>query len=529
MAELATGRRLVVGITGPGGTGKTSLLESLSEFGGAGQLAVTRDPDEVDRGSRRPVLLLVDDAHGLPDGRLDALGELVARPDLHLAVAYRLWPDRPRLRRLAAALEQHRQPVVLGPLRGDEIAEAAAAAWGVRPGAEVVEQVRRMSGGQPWLVHRLLAAARPGYRFEKAPRELLDQLGYELEGIDAVVHELLVALAVGFDLSARLPPSLQAEADRVDHLVLRARHDGLLLPDGELAPLLREALLENTPAYRLRALQRSLVEAYAAEGRELEPLAHELARSGLRDRRIAAALEHSADHLLATRPDVAAALYAEARSAGADEEGTAARRAQADWASGRPDRAWDIVTELLTHDDPPDAARAVDAVATLWAERGMMSRAADAYRWLGPARVGASRSVAAVALMASGDRSVPSAPAQSQSPALHTVAAELMEQGLRQSLDSAGPEALATLVRASDMMTASRMTVPLPELPGALACLVALHSGDLGIADSILDAALAGAQGGPGARPRLLLLKAWTAMQADRPDRARAAVAEAQS
>ncbi|HEX2247119.1 MAG TPA: helix-turn-helix transcriptional regulator, partial [Arthrobacter sp.] len=56
--------------------------------------------------------------------------------------------------------------------------------------------------------------------------------------------------------------------------------------------------------------------------------------------------------------------------------------------------------------------------------------------------------------------------------------------------------------------------------------LVALHSGEPTVADSILDDALAGGQAGPAARPRLLLLRAWTAMQLDRPDRARAAIAE---
>jgi DNA-binding CsgD family transcriptional regulator len=102
-----------------------------------------------------------------------------------------------------------------------------------------------------------------------------------------------------------------------------------------------------------------------------------------------------------------------------------------------------------------------------------------------------------------------------------------MARGLRDSVLSVNDQALRELIRASDTMTASGSTAPLPEPPAALAAIVALHSGDLGVADSVIDAALAGGQCGPVARPHLLLLRAWIAMQKDRSDLARAAITEA--
>ncbi|WP_307806934.1 LuxR C-terminal-related transcriptional regulator [Naasia sp. SYSU D00057] len=527
LLELAREGRLVAGLTGPGGTGKSSLLDQLAAAYRADGRKLYRDLEELPGNGGRAALL-IDDAHLLPDERIAQLRAALRRDDLDVLVAYRLWPDRPALRRLAADLEHFHPPVVLGSLTPSEIARAAAAAWGMLPTEEAVEEIRRVTGGQPWLVHRALAAGPEIGRPGPVPPDLLDQLGYELEGIDADLHSLLVALAVGFDLSGPLPASLGDLDGRVDQLFSRARHDGLLLPGGELAPLVREALLETTPAHRLRGLQRALLESYAAEGRDLAPLAESLARAGVRDRRVAEALEHSADHLLATQPSVAATLYREALDAGAGVLPIAARRAQALWATGEVDEAWRLLEEVFAAVDPPDAVRAANVAAVLWTERGMRTRAAETYRWLGGRSLGPSAPLAAVAALAAGERAAETPPDPSGSPALHTVAAALLEQGLRASLAPSSAGALPALVRASDMMNASGLTLPMPELPASVAALAALHAGDLAIAESVLDTAIAANQGGAPARSRLLLLRAWTAMQGERPERARAAISEAQ-
>jgi hypothetical protein len=106
------------------------------------------------------------------------------------------------------------------------------------------------------------------------------------------------------------------------------------------------------------------------------------------------------------------------------------------------------------------------------------------------------------------------------SPTLLAVALTLTQEGLRQTLGPAPHLALPELIRASDMMNASAAAIPLPETPGALAALCALHSGEPAVADNVLRAALAAGQGGDVARPRLFLLQAWSAMQQDNADEA---------
>jgi DNA-binding CsgD family transcriptional regulator len=52
-----------------------------------------------------------------------------------------------------------------------------------------------------------------------------------------------------------------------------------------------------------------------------------------------------------------------------------------------------------------------------------------------------------------------------------------------------------------------------------------MHTGELEVAGSVLDAAIVGEQGGNAARRRLVLLQAWSAMLAEQPERARGLIA----
>lgn len=536
IAEVAAApeARLLAGISGVHGSGKSALLNDIEEQYRAAGVRVSRGHELRPASGRTAVL--VDDAHQLGDSALTRIHSMLDERDVNLVVAYGLWPQPPALKRLATALEQHHQPVVLGSLPRVDIAAHASAALGSPAPAALVDHVAELTGGMPWLVHRIMETLRQGDRrdFSTAPyisRGVMDQLGYELDKLDGELRELLLALTVGFDLSGPLPPALEQAGESIDTLVARGRATGVLLPDGRLVPLVRQAVLETTPAYRLRALQRALVDTFVADGRSLDNVARDLARAGLKDPRIARSLEHAGDHVLATEPALASRLYEEASAAGSDELVTAARRAQAASAVGDLDGAARIVDDLLTHENAPDLVRGVDVAAAVWAQRGMLARSAEMYRWLGPARIGSSAALAAVAMFGTGDRSGAEAMFEVRvpdgSPTLRMVAIRLMGQGIRDSIDGPTAQALPDLVRASDMMTASGVTAPLPEVPAALAALVALHSGELDVAESVIDGALEGEQCGPAARPRLLLLRAWAAMLGDRTDRARRAIAEA--
>lgn len=535
LAEVAAApeSRFLAGISGLAGSGKSALLDDLETHYRSVGVRVHRDhdglrPDIVtERGA-----VLVDDAHQLGDNAIAHIHSLVDERDVHVVVTYGLWPRPAPLQRLISALEQYRPVVVLGPFSRAEIADVAEAAWQRPVPTTFVDQVAELTGGVPWLVHLLLGAtAKDGPDASQLnSRGVLDQLGYELDTVHGELRELLLALAVGFDLSGRLPETLAEAGAGVDDLMTRAQASGLVLPHGRLVPLVQQALLETTPDYRVRSLQRALVDSVLAEGRPLDDLAEGLARAGLKDLRVANTLERAGDSALPTQPAVALTLYDQAGAAGGEGLSTAARRAQAAAALGDLDLAARILDDLLAHQDAPDLTRAVDVAAAVWAQRGMLQRSAEMYRWLGPDRVGSSAPLAAVAMIGVGDRdgadAMLAASPATDSPTLLSVAVAQLGQGLRDSVHGPVAGALPALIRASDMMTAAGVVTPLPEFPAALAALVALHSGELTVADSVLSDALAGEQGGAIARPRLQLLRAWAAMLAGRAEFSHASIEE---
>ncbi|MBE4718907.1 LuxR C-terminal-related transcriptional regulator [Pseudarthrobacter sp. AB1] len=358
----------------------------------------------------------------------------------------------------------------------------------------------------------------------------------QLRGANAAVRELLLALSVGFTIPGPLPRELLRKvagdgADGLDSLVARAELSGFLQSDGAVAGTARHALLNTTSTPRIHALQRELVGCFVEDGLPLGDLARELARSGLADHRVAAELEKAGDRALERDPGLAAQLYEEALLAGADELGTASRRALAASATGDLDSAGRIVDVLLVCADPPDLRLGVDVAAAVWAQRGLLARCADVYTWLGPERVGPSAPSAAVAMIGCGNRAGAETmfPAGSvpESPTLLAVAQAQTGQGILASLAMDPHQVLPILIHASDMMNASGAAVPVPDTPGALAALVALHSGEPYLAETIVRAATTAVQGGDAAKPRLFLIQAWCAMQQDNPDDARLAINEA--
>ncbi|MEV7635321.1 LuxR C-terminal-related transcriptional regulator [Pseudarthrobacter enclensis] len=357
----------------------------------------------------------------------------------------------------------------------------------------------------------------------------------QLKGENAVVRELLLALSVGFVLPGPLPADLQRKLDSgqiesLDTLIPRVEQGGLLV-DGMVTNPVRHALLVAAPSAKVHALQRELVDQYANSGQPLGEFARELASFGLVDGRVAACLEQMADKALHQNPGLASQLYGEALQAGADEIGTAARRAQAHAADGDLDAATRAIETLLASAEPADIRRGIDVAAAVWAQRGMLARSAESYRWLGPSRVGASAPMAAVAMIGSGDRAGADALFSFDTmPALPTLLGTSLAEagrGILLSLSNAPQRALTVLIHASDMLNAAKKALPLPDTPAALAALIALQSGEPQVAQAVCRAATAAGQGGDAAAPRLHLLQAWSAMQMDNLEDARLAINEA--
>jgi DNA-binding CsgD family transcriptional regulator len=375
-----------------------------------------------------------------------------------------------------------------------------------------------------------------GPNHQGPPPQGAELMASQLKTESGAVRELLLALSVGFALPGPLPADLQRRidgsgAETLDALIEGAESSGLLTPDGTVAGSAQNALLAVAPTTKVHALQRELVTVYATNGQPMGDLARELARAGLADPRVAAELEHAGDKALEHDPGLAYQLYDEALLAGADEKATAARRAQAAAASGDLDTATRIVDVLLVQKDPPDVRRAADVAASVWAQRGMLARGADVYRWLGSTRTGPSAPLAAVALVGCGDRpgaeAVFRADAPPASPTLLAAALAQTGKGILQSLGADPHQGVQMLIHASDMLNAAGAALPLPETPAALAALMALHSGEPDLAETICRSAAAAGQGGDTAQPRLFLLQAWSAMMQDRLDDARLAINEA--
>ena len=475
-----------------------------------------------------PCALLVDEAHLLGDEELDALAAALERPGIHVVVACRAWPRPDALSRLADHLEQ---PVMLGPLGYEELVDRLRVAF---PGAQCEDDalaLLELSGGMRWVANAVIASALESAQGSSAvipvtPRTL-DSLGLALSTLRPELHELLLALCIGFDLVGTVPDEVAA-AGRIDELVAEAMATGLLLLDGRPIPLVRDAMLQCSPAYHVAALQERLVDSLVANGRPIAEVAEELARLGYRDSRVAAALEEAADAALMNDPALAVGLYDAANAAGASELANAARRAQASLAAGDTEGASRTLDDVLGRDDLPDAARAVDVSAAMWARRGMLARGADIYRWYAEKVTGPSRQIAALCFIGVGDleagRAMLTGPPQA--PTQFALAMSLVGDGILESVNGDHAKALGALVTASDMMSAAGLAIALPDSPAALAALVALHNGELDVAQALLDDAIAGGQGALYARPRLLLLAAWTQMLAGRPQRARLMIAE---
>src|SRR6185436_6178451 len=111
-----------VGITGPGGTGKSALLGDLAATLRAHGLHVVDDVEsaEVPEAAER-VAFLVDDAHDLEDDELGRLRGLVRDGGPHVVVAFRPWPRSAAMTKLADRLGKRGTVLALHPMSSSQI------------------------------------------------------------------------------------------------------------------------------------------------------------------------------------------------------------------------------------------------------------------------------------------------------------------------------------------------------------------------------------------------------------------------
>ncbi|GAA4541584.1 LuxR C-terminal-related transcriptional regulator [Pseudonocardia xishanensis] len=542
---------LLVDIVGPAGTGKSTTARAVARI----WPTASADPDA-------PFPLLVDDAHLLPDAAVDRLRERAAEPGARIVVTRRPWPRDDVLAALGAVLTETRPPVLLGPLDVAAVAARLTTLLGARPAPALAEHVHDRTAGTPLLVDRMVAelvekAGTARLTADVAPRVpvptgLLDQLAHRLWALDARVRDLTVAVALGAPLDAEvLVPLLGlldaagSGVDEVDELVAEARSAGALTPRGGPPPLVTAAVLRHVPEARRLEVRRALAEIELDRGGSVLTVARGLLDTGATGARVAGVFTAAAAEQARTGAD-AGPFLAAAVAAGAPALDVAARRAEAALRAGRLDDALTHADEVLSAADRVDldeAVRAGTVAAAVLAHRGLLARSADLYRWLG--ELGAGGAVAVPTLVGTGalaearrlvagprDPARPDASPQDERdrdprpglaeavlrtlpfrpPTLLAGAEDLVAEGILDSVLGSPTRAVSRLTRAASLLESSPRAALLPDTPAALAALVAVQTGELEVARSVLDRAVATDLGGPAAAVRHRLLLGWMAL-----------------
>ena len=528
---LARGRGHIV-VMAPAGYGKTTALRQLERGGRTLGLRLHRDAPE--EGLDHRDVVVVDDAHLLP---LEALHRLTALANAGTRVLAATKPPPPgsALGPGLGVLAEAGEIVGLEPWLVDEVDSLLGArqddAWATLDAETVVQ----LTGGLPWLVTKLLedpaSVGRPPRPGQPTGPER--QVLRVVDRLPPRVGEVLMALCAGYPVDrGPLPQPLQdlGSAD-VRNLLDRLYAAGVLTRHGHVPPLVRQAVLLHVPRHRIQPhLSESLFEDLTAAGVDLEPIAAELAGAGLRDPRLAAALEARGEARLEVDPTEAAALFQAAAHCWGEGSRLAVRRAEVLAMSGDLGASSAALDRLPDHPGSDGAGLRVAATGAVLS--GRLRDAAALCRWAagqeGLLRAGRATSVAAYVLYGDGSREQADAllaAEQGDMPALTGSPMQVMATAVRSSLGPHPSAALSALVQASRAPIGRREL--LPDQPASLGALVALHGGDLAMADSLLSAAL-GQRGGllPADRSRAVALRAWTNMQAGQYAEAHAHLAE---
>lgn len=535
-----------VDVVGSAGTGKTVLLDALAGvFRDAGH-PVHRDaparPGPAD-------VVLVDDAQLLAPADLRRLAELAGGPVGVLVVAHRPWPRPDGMARLGTALAAGRAPVVLGALD-----HAGVAARGLRVLGELsgelsdtlIDAVLEQTAGHPALVDRVLAALVDEGGADRAwgrldvvgpPPGVLAQLAYVVARLPPGVRDLLRALALGAPPAPDVLVPLLAVAGpgALDDLVEQARAEGLLTDAGAPVPLVAAAVLDGMSLPARLELQQTLAERELGRGGSVVAAARRLLGTDVSGTRASGVFTAAAQEVLRTGAAGAGELFAAAVAAGTPALDLAAERAEAALQAGELDVALAQADEVLSAADRVSPAAIVAAgsvAAAVLAHRGMLARSAELYRFLG-ADLGRDAVIAVPSLIGTGAldeaRTLLAGPAgaATRPPTLLAGAEELTAQGVYHSVVGSPTAALSELTRAAALVESSHRAALLPDTPAALAALVAVHVGEMDVAQSVLERAVRIRLGGRAAAVRHRLLLGWIALLRGATGAARAALSSA--
>lgn len=504
-------------VQGAGGYGKTTLLGELAEVYRRAGVPVL---DAASAGAATAEsAVLVDDAHRLDEPAVRDLVEAARRPGCRVIATYRPWPRTAALGELVGALNGGEPPVLLPPLGRPEIVERARDVFGPAPTKQWLDWLHGQTGGVPRFVGRLLAALDPRDPGEPhTPRAVLEQFQHDLDQFGGGARACLSALAVG---AAPHPDLLAALLDLPHETVLAAmgevRASGFVDANDGLLPIARQAVTVLTPWDQRVRVVRQLAERQLDRGGAVLGLVRPLLGSEVAtvpDPTMAAAFEKAGDEASSEAPELADGLYAAAVSAGTPANAVAARRARAAAGAGDLDEALRLADQVLVDETVRDRALGAQVAASALAHRGLLARSAELCRWSVQQQPwSGDRAFATVGLIGTGrlDEAdgLPGGQADAGPPTSLSGAVAQLADGVRESVAGSSGHALSTLVRAASLSESVGRAVLLPDSPASIAAVVALHCGELDVAESVLDRALRAGTGGPPLGVRHRLLAAW--------------------
>lgn len=511
---------VVAGVQGPGGYGKTTLLgEIAAAYRTAGVPVLYAGSDSLEDydGS---AAVLADDAHRLSGPVLHTLRELADKPGSRLIVTYRTWPRSEALAELLAALGHSGPPVLLAPFGPEEIGEIGQRFVGGRLPPEWLEWVRAQTGGVPRFVERLLSAL-PGQDFAaspRTPRRALEQFHHDLDRLDGEARGCLAAIAVGATPNADLLAALLDLDPRAALNGLTAvRVSGLVDDNDALLPIARQAVVMLTPWEQRLGVVRRLAEAQLRRGGPVLELVRPLLGADaalVPEETMATAFERAGDEALAEAPKLALQLFDAAVSAGRPMMAVAARRAHAAASSGDFDEALRASEKVLVDESVADRALGAQVAASALAHRGLLARSAEMCRWsVHNVRWAGDRAYGEVGMIGVGRLDIAdelvNSPDGAGPPTSFAGAAAQLAEGVRESISGSAASALSTLVRSASLSEPVGRGILVPDTPASVAALVALHCGELDVADSTLDRAVQAGTGGAPLDFRHRLLSAW--------------------
>lgn len=458
-------------IRGRSGTGKSTLLSAIRSRLRARGIALSDNPGDAAgtpngfpvvpgnpagfaavQGSpparhpgRARAALVVDDAHTLSDAAFDTLCTAAESGHRTMVIAIRPRPHDQRLRTLTDVVARRGRVIDLRALGMSEIAPFARELGMMVPRGLAQHIHRQTDGIHGGVVAALTAACatRLDAGVGAVDAAVTTWARARLDDADPDLLDTLVVAAIGAGLdTGELIEVLDVPATAAQDLVDRARASALITDaDLLLAPAVTP-LRTLVGDRRFLAVQRRLLQARLDAGLLRDHTALLLAESGVRDPRLAEFLCTAAEKA----GDEAVRYYAAAATAGADPTTIAVRWADAAARSGDCDTALRLAEPTLARDNvaPTELAAAVRICAGVWTRRGLISRAAQLYTWLGPHRIGPDWAVGASVLYLAGDATTArtlSASADQWPPTEATARAGLIATALAKSVgsDSAAP------------------------------------------------------------------------------------------